>query len=85
MNRTQDMMHAVDGWKCVMRFDLTALCRRDKLCNKLTIKGGQYEAMSGPSASVTRGRWSLREEPREGVVAQDAVDTADMVCAWRDG
>ena len=41
IERTQDMMHATEGWKWAIRFERTALCSNDKAWSNGTIGGGQ--------------------------------------------
>ena len=57
IERTHEIIQAVDGWKCASRFERTAFCKRERPCNKGTIRGGQYG-----SASSSEG-WDKDSDP----------------------
>ena len=46
MDRTQEMMQAVEGWKCASRSERIAFWRSESACRRETIIDGQYTSTS---------------------------------------
>lgn len=46
IDRTQEIMQAVEGWKCASRSERIAFWRSERACKRETIIDGQYTSTS---------------------------------------